>query len=333
MHKIDLNKYEIRTDMAIDLVKNSEFDSKYKYKDIDVTKIKLDENNVFGKKKGVYVTLEFGDITDTESKNNVSYVFLEELKKMLEYKGYKKNMSTLIIGLGNRKSTPDSLGNITIEKVIVTKHLFDLNIDVDSNFSSVSAFSPGVTGQNGIETCEYIKAITNVVKPDFVIIIDSLSSNTISRVNKSIQITDSSITPGAGIGNERKEISSSELNVPIIIIGIPTVVSASVIVSDTIKYLMKNYVYNKKLNNNKAIKLVSKNINYLNKEIKITEDDKKKLLGLVGLLSEEELINLIYEVLTPTGYDLMVTPKEIDFVIEKLSDILSYGINHSLHNI
>ena len=297
MHKIDLNKYEIRTDMAIDLVKNSEFDSKYKYKDIDVTKIKLDENNVFGKKKGVYVTLEFGDITDTESKNNVSYVFLEELKKMLEYKGYKKNMSTLIIGLGNRKSTPDSLGNITIEKVIVTKHLFDLNIDVDSNFSSVSAFSPGVTGQNGIETCEYIKAITNVVKPDFVIIIDSLSSNTISRVNKSIQITDSSITPGAGIGNERKEISSSELNVPIIIIGIPTVVSASVIVSDTIKYLMKNYVYNKKLNNNKAIKLVSKNINYLNKEIKITEDDKKKLLGLVGLLSEEELINLIYEVL------------------------------------
>ena len=239
----------------------------------------------------------------------------------------------LIVGLGNRKSTPDCLGSISIDKVIVTKHFFDLNINVDDNFSKVCTFLPGVVGQNGIETSDSIKAIVNNIKPDIVIIIDSLSSNTISRVNKSIQITDSGIFPGSGVGNKRKEISKDILGVPVIVIGIPTVVSGSVIVCDTIKYMIKNYAYNKKLSNNKSLKLVSKSVNYEKKDVKITQEDKKTLLGLIGLLSEDELMNLTYEVLTPIGYDLMVTPKEIDFVIEKLADIISYGINHSLHNI
>ena len=333
MHKIDLNKYEVRTDLAVDLLKNNEYDEVYKVNDICISKVKLDKDNIIGKKEGLYVTIEFSDITDTEYKDIVSKVFLDEFKKFLKYTGYNKNMTALIVGLGNRKSTPDCLGSISIDKVIVTKHFFDLNINVDDNFSKVCTFLPGVVGQNGIETSDSIKAIVNNIKPDIVIIIDSLSSNTISRVNKSIQITDSGIFPGSGVGNKRKEISKDILGVPVIVIGIPTVVSASVIVCDTIKYMIKNYAYNKKLSNNKSLKLVSKSVNYEKKDVKITQEDKKTLLGLVGLLSEDELMNLTYEVLTPIGYDLMVTPKEIDFVIEKLADIISYGINHSLHNI
>lgn len=333
MHEIDLKKYEVRTDMAIDLIDNDneiKLDS-YLNEKVKVSWMDLKENNKLKKKKGLYLTLEFDDITDNDNCNMVSNVFKEELNKMLLKKGFNKNTKTLVIGLGNIKSTPDSLGPLVSEKIIVTKHFYDMNVDVDKKFTNVSTFYPGVTGQTGLETSDLIKGVVNESKPDLVILIDALCSSSISRVNKSIQVTDSGISPGSGVGNKRKEISNEVLNVPVIIIGVPTVLEASVIVSDTIKYMIKNYAYNKKLKNKKLLKLVNKPINYLDKELSITNEDKKTLLGLVGLLSEDELINLTYEVLTPIGYNLMVTPKEVDFIIEKLSDVISYGVNNTLH--
>ncbi len=333
MHEIDLKKYEVRTDMAIDLIDNDneiKLDS-YLNEKVKVSWMDLKENNKLKKKKGLYLTLEFDDITDNDNCNMVSNVFKEELNKMLLKKGFNKNTKTLVIGLGNIKSTPDSLGPLVSEKIIVTKHFYEMNVDVDKKFTNVSTFYPGVTGQTGLETSDLIKGVVNESKPDLVILIDALCSSSISRVNKSIQVTDSGISPGSGVGNKRKEISNEVLNVPVIIIGVPTVLEASVIVSDTIKYMIKNYAYNKKLKNKKLLKLVNKPINYLDKELSITNEDKKTLLGLVGLLSEEELINLTYEVLTPIGYNLMVTPKEVDFIIEKLSDVISYGVNNTLH--
>ena len=334
MHKIDLNKYEIRTDMAIDIAEKNidKFDtSSFLVEDVKVTHIKLEDNNIINKKPGTYITIEFDDITDDDSKKKVSKIFLEELKKILNELSFKKEMNTMIIGLGNRKSPPDSLGPLVSEKIIVTKHFFDMNIDVDSSFSKVSSFYPGVTGITGIETCDFIYVVIDKVKPDLVIVVDALCSTSISRVNKSIQISDTGIYPGSGVGNKRKEISKQTLGVPVISIGIPTVVDAAVIVADTISFMSKNYAYNK--SHSKASKLINKPVNYLKKDISVSNDDKKTLLGLVGLLNEEELINLTYEVLTPIGYNLMVTPKEVDFVIEKLSDVISYGINHSLHEI
>ena len=334
MHKIDLNKYEIRTDMAIDIAeKNSDkFNTKtFLVDDVKVTHIKLAQNNMINKKPGTYITIEFDDITDDDSRKKVSKVFLEELKKMLSELGLKKEMNTMVIGLGNRKSTPDSLGPIVSEKIIVTKHFFDMNIDVDSSFSKVCSFYPGVTGITGIETSDFIYGVIKKVRPDLIIVVDALCSTSISRVNKSIQISDAGIYPGSGVGNKRKGISKEILGVPVVSIGIPTVVDAAVIVSDTISFMSKNYAYNK--SHSKKSKLINKPVNYLKRDISVSNDDRKTLLGLVGLLNEEELINLTYEVLTPIGYNLMVTPKEVDFVIEKLSDVISYGINHSLHEI
>lgn len=336
MHKIDLEKYEIRTDMAIDL---TEKDGKtYKPKTyvkngVKVSWIELEENNNIGKKPGSYLTLEFDDVTDDDSKKLVANVFKEELSSMLFKFGFTKQTKTLVIGLGNVKSTPDALGPFVSDKIIVTKHFFDMGLSVEKGFSCVSTFYPGVTGTTGIETSDLINGVKDVSNPDLIIVVDALASSSISRVNKSIQVSSAGISPGSGIGNKRKEISKDTLGVPVIAIGVPTVTSASVIVSDTINYMLKNYAYNKNFINSKASKLVRGPVNYLNKKVAASNDDKKTFLGLVGLLSEEELLSLTYEVLTPIGYNLMVTPKEVDFVIERLSDVISYGINHSLHEI
>lgn len=335
MHKIDLKDYEVRTDMVLDLAdKNKDLNyENYDSDGIKVSWMKLDENNVIGKKSGTYLTLEFEDVTDDDMRKKVSDVFKDEFNKMLDKVGYKTDLKTMVIGLGNIKSTPDALGPMVAEKIIVTKHLFDMKIEVDDKLSCVSSFSPGVTGNTGIETSDYILGVVEKTNPDLVIVIDALASSSISRVNRSIQVSDAGISPGSGIGNKRKEISKETLGVPVIAIGIPTVVDAVVIVSDTINYMMKNYAYNKNFSKKKISKFVNKPINYLKNEIDVTTEDKKTLLGLIGELSEDELKNLTYEVLTPIGYNLMVTPKEVDFVIEKLSNVISYGINHSIHRI
>lgn len=336
MHNIDLKKYEIRTDMAIDLTEKDKKTFKpeiYTKDGVKISWIDLDENNNIGKKPGTYLTLEFNDVTDDDARKMVSNVFKEEFKKMLDVIGYKNGMKTTVIGLGNAKSTPDALGPFATDKIIVTKHFFDMNIDVDESFSNVSAFYPGVTGSTGIETSDYINGVVKEIKPDLVIVIDALASTSISRVNKSIQVSNTGISPGSGIGNKRKEVSIETLGVPVIAVGVPTVVDAALIVSDTINYMTKNYVYNKNFQKKKVSKFINKPVNYLKDEVDVTEDDKKTLLGLVGTLNERELKNLTYEVLTPIGYNLMVTPKEVDFVIEKLSDVISYGINHCLHKI
>lgn len=335
MHKIDLKNYEIRTDMILDLAENENsitYDT-YTDENIKISWIKLDDKNKLGKKAGTYLTLEFDDITDDDSKKIVSNVFKKELLKMLNKVGYKDDFKTMVIGLGNKNSTPDSLGPLSIEKIIVTNHLFEMGLDVDKKLSCTTSFSPGVTGSTGIETSDYILGITEIVKPDLVIVIDALASSSISRVNKSIQVSDSGISPGSGIGNKRKEISKETLNIPVIAIGVPTVVDAVVIVSDTINYMLKNYAYNKKFSKKKVSKFINKPVNYLNEKVDVSLDDKKTLLGLVGQLDENELKILTKEVLSPIGYNLMVTPKEEDFVIEKLSDVISYGINHSIHKI
>ncbi len=336
MHNIDLKKYEIRTDMAIDLTEKDTKTFKpesYIKSGVKVSWIDLDENNNIGKKPGTYLTLEFSDVTDDDAKKIVSNVFEEEFKRMLDVIGYNSEMKTIVIGLGNAKSTPDALGPFSADKIIVTKHFFDMNIDVDKNLSNVSAFYPGVTGTTGIETSDFINGVASKVKPDLIIVIDALASTSISRVNKSIQVSNTGIFPGSGIGNKRKEISKETLGVPVIAVGVPTVVDAVVIVADTINYMTKNYAYNKSFQNKKISKFINKPVNYLKDEVNVTDEDKKTLLGLVGTLTESELKNLTYEVLTPIGYNLMVTPKEVDFVIEKLSDVISYGINHSLHKL
>ena len=332
--EVDLSKYQVRTDLAIDYVEEkSELEGvKHKTANINgikVTNVELLKKNALNKKKGKYITLEFKDVTDFNNREKIIKTLTLVLKKMLNL---KKNSFGLIVGLGNDKSTPDSLGPLVVNDIIVTNHLYLLN-EMSSSFKRVAAINPGVMGETGIETSDIIESIVNKIHPDYIIVIDSLASKSIERLNKTIQITDTGIHPGSGIGNKRKEISKDTIGIPVIAIGVPTVVDASVIVSDTINFIYKNYAFNKEYMNNPKSKLSFNNVNYLNKEIKDSIEDKQNLLGLLGTLNEEELQILIYEVLNPIGYNLMVTPKEIDFIISNLSNVISKSLNNWIQGI
>ena len=244
-HEIDLKKYDIHTDLVLDTIENNELDIKsdiYNIDDIRVTKVNIDEENsrIINKKVGNYITIEFDDVTDSGNRKKVTEVFSEELNKILS--NYDKK-SVLVVGLGNEKSTPDSLGPNVIDDILVTRHLFLLGEDVDKDTLMVSKISPGVMADTGIETFDIVKSIVNDIKPSIILVVDALAASTIGRVNKSIQITDTGIHPGSGIGNMRKEISLDTIGIPVIAIGVPTVVGSSIIVYDTINYLFKHISY------------------------------------------------------------------------------------------
>lgn len=338
-HEVDLENYQIRTDLALESIQNNRVEKikneVEKEDNITITTTYLDEESgkKIGKKEGLYITIEFDDVTDHDNLEKVKNVFSRKLKSMLLCENIKEDDLGLIIGLGNEKSTPDSLGPLSIQKVIVTNPLF-LYGNLGEGYRRICAISPGVTGETGIETSDFIKYIIDCVNPSFVIAIDALASGSIDRVNKTIQMTDTGIAPGSGIGNKRKEISSKNLGIPVIAIGVPTVVDAITIVADTIKYMQKQYTYSKQNQNNPKNKLVlAHQYNYLKANIAKNVEDNKQLLGLVGGLEEEEIKQLLFEVLTPIGYNFMVTPKEVDFVIEKLSEVIGEGINQALHSV
>lgn len=335
-HEIDLGKYKTRTDLAIEAIKDTTVEGisqQIEEKEgITITDVVVDEkgSKAINKKPGRYITIEFEDVTDYENGKKVEQIFSEQLEKMLIQMNISKDASCLIIGLGNAKSTPDALGPLTIDEILVTNHLFTLG-QVEPGFRPVAAFAPGVMGQTGLETSDMILGVIHMFHPDFVVVIDALASQSVERVNRTIQMTDSGIHPGSGIGNSRKEISQDTLQIPVLAIGIPTVVDAVTIVSDTIKYMQKHYSYSMANKDNPMNRLLTSSPNYLKKEVVVNPKDKETLLGMIGTLKESEIKQLLFEVLTPIGYNLMVTPKEVDFVIDKLSMIIGNGLNRALH--
>lgn len=329
-HMINLNNKNLRTDLLIENVINS---NNIKVDDnISVTDIKLNEEmgKTINKKKGRYITISYKDITDYNNKINVIKTFTKEFSKLLKEINIKDTDKVLIVGLGNINIVADSLGAKTTNNILVTKHLFDIN-EVEEGFRCVSILNPSVKGLTGIETHTHILSLVKEERPDILIVIDALASSSIARVTKTIQMSTAGINPGSGVSNSRKEISFETIGLPVISVGVPTVVDAATIVSDTITNLYKHFTYTKDNINNPMNKLLISNINYLKKDISINKEDKEKIFGIVGLLNEDETKKLISEVLSPTGYNMIVTPKEVDYEIDLLSNIISTGINKSLH--
>ena len=320
MANIDLGKYHLRTDLII------ENDGVIHQKEvIDGIEVASSYQN------GNYITVSFDDITNYESREKVGKVVENLLKDIFLKNDIKEHDECLVIGLGNIKSTPDSLGVKVVNDVLVTKHLFKYG-SVKEGIRQVSSFVPGVMANTGLESSNIIRAIIKEEKPKFLIVIDALASLSIDRINKTIQITDTGIHPGSGIGNKRKEISEKTIGIPVIAIGVPTVVSSTTIVYDTLEYLFKHISYikeNEELNKLSFIK--SKKYKDKIKNKKLTKDEENTLLGLFGSLNKMEKRALINEVLTDIDLDLIVTPSEIDFLIDKLSDLIASAINNSLH--
>lgn len=336
MHTIDLKNKGYRTDLVIDEItreKDTKLSSKIleKTKNVTVEEVIIDEKTNCNKKKGIYETISFTDITDKNNFKEVEELAIKTLKNMLNKLNISSNAKILVVGLGNASSTPDALGPKTLDHVLVTRHLFLLG-DVEEGYRNVASFQPSVTGVTGIETKDLIEGIKEKIKPDILIVIDALASSSIERLNKTIQITSAGISPGSGVGNNRLEISQDTLHIPVIAIGVPTVVDGATIVENTLQLLLKKISYGLENKENEKLKLVPiTNQNYLNHTKELSKEQKEDLLGMVGLLDEQELKSLILEVLLPVNYNMMVTPKEIDYLIEKLSLLLGNMINKSLH--
>lgn len=326
MHSIDLSKYSLRTDLIIEHKKN---DNYHTTKEV-IGNITV-EKTINNQHKEHYTTISFDDVTDRDNFQKVEQVFTINLKKYLEDINLKEIDPVLIIGLGNEKSTPDSLGPKTVKQVLVTNYLFELG-EVEPGYQKTSSFAPSVTSITGIETSRAIKSLISTTEAKLLIVIDALAASSINRLNKTIQITDTGIHPGSGVGNNRKELTKNTLGIPVIAIGVPTVVDATTIVADTFKYIIKHFSYKLNNINNHKLKLVPPDKqNYLNENSSLDDNIKKDLLGEIGNLNESDFKQLINEVLLPINYNLMVTPTEIDFIIEKLGLLIGNGINKSLH--
>lgn len=333
-NKIDLGKYNVRTDLVSELIEDEDYIIKEVIDGIEITSVDVnsDISQKINKKEGIYVTISFDDITNFETRESVGKCLVKEIKKIINKLNIKENYQCLVVGLGNIKSTPDALGPLCVQNILVTKHLFTLNTNVKDGIRPVSAIIPGVMGTTGIETLDLVNSVINCVSPDFIIVIDSLAALSIDRINSTIQITDSGIHPGSGIGNYRDEISKDTVNIPVIAIGVPTVVESATIVNDTINYLFKHISYIKNnMDTNKLSLMRFGNYKDKIKNNNLTDIEKKELIGMLGTLNDEDKHSLILEVLNSLNCNLMVTTKEIDFIIEKLSDVISSSINNALH--
>lgn len=337
-NRINLSKYQIRTDLIIENI--DEFNDKRVTTNnindsIKVTTVSIDEDlsSKLNKKQGDYVTIEFSDITNHEDRKELEKTLVNEIRKMLNGTDISSDATCLIVGLGNKSSTADSLGPKVVDRVLVTRHLFVLNTNVKDGIREVSAISPGVMATTGIETFDIITSIVKKTKPQFLIVVDALASSSIDRINKTIQLTNTGIHPGSGVGNNRKELSFETINIPVIAIGVPTVVESTIIVNDTIDYLFKHISYIKK--NYTMNKLVfTHNKNYLKdvNEEDLSKNEKKEISGMLGELDDNDKKALIEEVLTSLDYNLIVTPKEIDFLIDNLSKVIAKSIDKALHD-
>ena len=273
--------------------------------DIKVTTVKVkDENGArkIGKPKGNYVTIDIPEFTayDGETMDRVSQVVSEILGRMINIDVEK---TALVVGLGNWKVTPDALGPKVTEGIMVTRHLKTVMPEImDDSVRPVCSIAPGVLGITGVETVEIIKGTVERVKPDVVICIDALAARRVERVNTTIQIGDTGISPGAGVGNNRKQINEDNLGVKVIAIGVPTVVDAVTIANDTIDMVVDSLMNNASSGN-----------------------DFYKMLGS---LDKNEKSSLIREVLSSKSLgEMIVTPKDIDLIINSLAKIISNGIN------
>ena len=357
---LDLSEFSVRTDLAIEAremilqgkagtVQQEENLSQIegvtiKEKEIDDIKISLVEisgqgEKELGKKAGRYLTIEVQGIREQDSKlqQKVEEILASEFANFLAGNGIKKTDSCLVVGLGNWNVTPDALGPIVCENLLVTRHLFELQPEnVEEGLRSVSALAPGVMGLTGIETSDIIFGVIEKTKPDFVIAIDALASRSIERVNSTIQISDTGIHPGSGVGNKRKELSKETLGIPVFAIGVPTVVDAVSITSDTIDLILKHFGKEMKEGNRPSRSLAPAGMTFGERR-KLAEEDlpeekhRKTFLGMIGTLPDDEKRKLIYEVLSPIGHNLMVTPKEVDVFIEDMANLIANGLNAALH--
>ena len=247
--------FEIRTDLAVETsekrpdgkeISGLLVEKEKRGEDITITKVRIETQKAaktMGKPRGTYISIEADQMMEEDSDyhREISEIFSEQLKNFLPKQYQKKKI--LVIGLGNREVTPDALGPKVIDQLFITRHLLEefgkYMVELEE-CCSISGIVPGVMAQTGMETVEILQGVVTQTKPDIVIAVDALAARSIKRLNRTIQITDTGIIPGSGVGNYRNAITREHLGIPVIAVGIPTVVDAATIVADFCTGLMEN---------------------------------------------------------------------------------------------
>ena len=247
--------FEIRTDLAVETsekrpdgkeISGLFVEKEKRGEDITITKVRIETQKAaktMGKPRGTYISIEADQMMeeDNDYHREISEIFSEQLKNFLPRQYQKKKI--LVIGLGNREVTPDALGPKVIDQLFITRHLLEefgkYMVELEE-CCSISGIVPGVMAQTGMETVEILQGVVAQTKPDIVIAVDALAARSIKRLNRTIQITDTGIIPGSGVGNYRNAITKEHLGIPVIAVGIPTVVDAATIVADFCTGLMEN---------------------------------------------------------------------------------------------
>lgn len=312
-----IDKYNIRTDLALEqkerfesdnvevpgVVLEEEYDEKL---EIRMTRVVIQTEKgakTMGKPVGTYITLEAPNLAvpDEDYHREVSKEIAQILKELIQ--GEKEEYNVLVIGLGNRLVTPDALGPDVADNLVVTRHIikeYGKYAMGGEKVHTVSAIVPGVMGQTGMETLEIVKGVVEETKPDFAIAIDALAARNSKRLNRTIQLADTGINPGSGVGNHRNALTEDTLGIPVIAIGVPTVVDAATIVNDTMENLLAAL-------------------------------ETSEMLKGVGVVLQgynaTEKYELIKELISPHLNGMFVTPKDIDETVKRISYTISEALN------
>ncbi len=320
---MQLESYPIRTDLALESqerlkkdhrqVKGVRLEEEKKDNGVVISTVFIDTENAakaMGRPRGTYVTIEAPEMIEEDAgyHRDISVELAKILRQMVSLHDQKvsddleegMDVSVLIAGLGNREVTPDALGPKVVDHLFITRHIineFGHYAFSDEKTSRISGIVPGVMAQTGMECVEILRGIIKETEPDFIITVDALAARNVKRLNRTIQLTDTGITPGSGIGNHRNALNQESLGIPVISLGVPTVVNAATIVADAMNDLIEA-------------------------ETGSNADLKN--------LDEHERQELARELLSPQLNGLFVTPKNIDDSIKQLSFLISEGLNIAL---
>ena len=314
MDRPDFDPSSIRTDLALEAHSALRGEA-----NVEVPGVRVDEERVgeatvtrvvimtreaerlMGKMAGRYVTIEAPGLRrrNRDLQEEISEVLSRELIRMT---GLAPQQEVLVVGLGNWNATPDALGPRVIGNLLVTRHLGNyVPMELKGQLRPVAAMAPGVLGLTGIETGEIIKGVVDRIRPDAVICVDALAARSLDRIATTIQIADTGINPGSGVGNRRAGITEQSLGIPVFAIGVPTVVHASTIANDTLELLVDQL------------------------------RGRNQFYEMISQMDGQDKRALIDEVLSPSVGDLVVTPKEIDVLITDMARVIAGGINSALH--
>ena len=308
-----LEKYSIHTDLALEekerfesehvevqgVILEEEYDQE---REIRITKVKIETEKgarAMGKPVGTYITMEAPNmaVPDEEYHREISEELAKYIKELIKIE--KEDYVVLVAGLGNRQVTPDALGPHVVDNLAITRHIvkeYGKYAMGEDAVHMTSAIVPGVMAQTGMETLEIIKGIVKETKPDLVIAVDALAARNSKRLNRTIQIADTGINPGSGVGNHRNGITEETIGVPVIAIGVPTVVDAATIVNDTMENLIA--------------------------ALETSETLKGVGVVLQGYNATEKY-ELIKELISPHLNGMFVTPKDIDETIKRIGYTIS----------